>query len=96
MKPFGAFLELRRIEPPRNMVIECLEREFGPQFLYEYRYFLADQPLDNGLVVEIYRNQVWIAGRFEWSGNREELPNLRIGQQPSVIFVEDVLRWPDK
>lgn len=96
MLSLGSHLQLRCAKIRRNKLIEFLERESGQRFLYEYRYFLDGQPLHDGMAVQLCRNQKWLPGRFEWTGNCFELPRLRIGGRLILIFEQDLLRWPPK
>jgi hypothetical protein len=89
-------LELRTKEIPRSHVLERLEDELGRPLTHETRHYLAGRPVHCGDLLEIYIDEQWVLGRYEWTGKPEELPTLKFDADVMRIDDECLVRWPMK
>jgi len=87
-------LDLRVEMVPRGALIDALERVAGRRLTHEHRYYLANQPVHCGEILELCHSGSWVPGRFEWSGDPEERPVLYL--DTGVVALDDMrrLRWP--
>lgn len=89
-------LDLRTEMIPRGALIGALERELGRRLTHEHRHYLANQPVHCGDALQLYMDDSWIAGRYEWSGSPDELPIFY--HDNGVAWLDDtsLLRWPER
>lgn len=89
-------LDLRVEMVPRGALIDALERAAGRRLTHEHRYYLANQPVHCGETLELYDGGTWMPGRFEWSGDPDELPVFY--HDDGVVPLDDtrLLRWPER
>jgi len=87
-------LDFRVEMVPRGALIDALERATGRRLTHENRYYLANQPVHCGEIIELYEDGAWVPGRFEWSGDPEERPVLYL--DVGIVVLDDAcrLRWP--
>jgi len=89
-------LELRSVPIPSSFVIELLDREIGRPLTYETRHYLAGRPVHCGDALEVYREERWRIGRYEWTGKPDELPTFEYEGGTLRIDDECLVRWPLK
>jgi hypothetical protein len=87
-------LELRREAIPRCPAIEAIEEITGQAVTEEIRHYLEDQPVHCGNTLELYRNGQWLGGRYEWTGNAEDMPTFHTGTETLALDESALLRWP--
>lgn len=89
-------LELRRVPIPRSWLIESLERTMGRPLTHETRHYLAGRPVQCGDALQVYLDGAWVNGRYEWTGQPDELPTFEFDD--GVLRIDDncLVRWPLK
>ncbi len=87
-------LELRRIEIPRSRIIALLERELGKTITHEHRHFLAGEQVHCGDFLELFENEKWVLGRYEWTCKPGDPPTLHFVDRILWVEEDSLLRWP--
>jgi len=87
-------LELRAEAIPRCSVIEAIEEITGRSLTEEFRHYLENQPVHCGNTLELYRDGQWVGGRYEWTGNTEDLPTFHSKEETFALEESALLRWP--
>lgn len=90
----GHTLELRTELIPRSGVIEAIERQVGMRITHEHRHYLANQPVHCGDMIEVWMEERWVLGRYEWSGIPDEAPVSYHNGGVEVLTDASLLRWP--
>jgi len=73
------------------MAEEVQHLEFVPRGPW---FALQGEPLLNGDSIEVWLNNQWRAGRFRWSGDLDERPELETSAGTLVIPPMAPVRWP--
>lgn len=87
-------LELRADVIPRSALIKAIERETGRSYTHEHRYYLENQPVHCGDELELYKDGQWMRGRYEWTGNVDDVPTIHLSNGLIGADGHCLLRWP--
>lgn len=85
---------MRAVEIPRGPIVELMEQQLRRPLTNEHRHYLADQPVNCGGILEVFHDGLWIRGRYEWTGELNELPTFESAQITLRIDDSLLLRWP--
>lgn len=87
-------LDLRTELIPRSSLVSALEQQLGRRLTHEQRYYLNDRAVHCGDLLELYRDDHWVAGRYEWTGSPEDKPLLYHEDGVTALDETSLLRWP--
>jgi hypothetical protein len=87
-------LELRRQEIPRSPLVKALEQKTGKSITHDFRHFLANKAVHCGEFLELYHNDTWILGRYEWTADPKDAPSLTTDEETFFLDENRLLRWP--
>lgn len=90
----GNALDLRTEMIPRGPLIRAIERETGQRLTHENRHYLANEPVHCGDKLELFKDGQWVYGRYEWTGDPEDLPTFQ--SEDGCVHLDGAcsLRWP--
>jgi len=75
-------------------LIAALEQQLGRRLTHEHRHYLENQPVHCGDTLELRKDGQWLSGRYEWSGNPDELPVFFSDDGGEPLDDACLLRWP--
>ena len=88
-------LVLRNVPISPSFIIQMIEREMGRPLTHERRYYLADQPVHCGDLLEVFCDGEWIGGRYEWTAKADDEPTLETANRVYWLNGSELLRWPE-
>lgn len=87
-------LELRTELIPRSGIIKAIEGQIGKRITHEHRHYLFNQPVHCGDMLEVWMENRWILGRYEWSGRPDDRPVVYHDDGATILNDYSLLRWP--
>lgn len=90
----GNTLVLRTEMIPRGPLIRAIERESGHRLTHENRHYLSNQPVHCGDKLELFKDDQWVCGRYEWTGDPKDLPTFHFDGGIVLLDGGCICRWP--